>query len=92
MWFTVLLEQVDRKVVPITFDPHAFDRADYWALDLSKTEETVRFGNIFEEKCEEPNKICFSRYFGKENLTYIVITRIHNDFIEVKTIWPKKGR
>ena len=71
MWFKVLLEQVDRKTVPITFDPHVFDRTEYWALDLTKVEETIRTGNIDDEKCESPNKICFMRYFGKENLTYV---------------------
>ena len=69
-----------------------FDRGEYWNLDLDKIGETVRTGKIFEEKCEEPNKLCFKRYYGKENVTYIVIVRYYNNFIEVKTAWPKKGR
>ena len=92
MWIEELSKKLDRRKSEITFDPHVFDRKEYWNLDLDKIEETVRTGNVFEEKCEKPNKICFKRHFGKENTTYIVIARYHNNFIEVKTAWPKKGR
>ena len=92
MWIEDLIKRLNRKKVEITFDPHLFDRKEYWNLDLNKIEETVRTGKIFEKKCELPNKICFKRYFGKENITYTVIVRYHNNFIEVKTVWPKKGR
>ena len=92
MWIEDLMKKLDRKKAEITFDPHVFDRKKYWNLDLEKIEETARTGKVFESKCETPNKICFRRYFGKENVTYIVIVRYHNDFIEVKTTWPKKGR
>ncbi len=92
MWIEDLVKTLNRNKVNITFDPHLFGRKEYWNLDLGKIEETVRTGKIFEKKCEKPNKICFKRYFGKENTTYTVIARYHNNFIEVKTIWPKKGR
>mgnify|MGYP001558291931 FL=1 len=92
MWIADLMKKLDRKKAEITFDPHVFDRKEYWDLDLDKIEETVRTGKVFDKKCELPNKICFKRYYGKENVTYIVITRYHNYFIEVKTAWPKKGR
>ena len=92
MWIEDLTRKLNRKKAEITFSPHLFDRKEYWNLDLDKIEETVRNGAIFEEKCELPNKICFKRYFGKENITYTVIVRYHNNFIEVKTAWPKKGR
>ena len=92
MWIEELMSQLDRRKVEITFDPHLFDRADYWNLDLDKIEETVRTGTVFASKCTKPNKICFKRYFGKENLTYVIIVRYHKNFIEVKTAWPKKGR
>jgi len=36
-------------------------------------------------------KLCFKKYFGKENITCTVIARYHKNFIEVKTGWPKKG-
>jgi len=92
MWIQELTRKLDRRKAYITFDPHLFDRKEYWNLDLGKIEETVRTGRIFESKCEEPNKICFKRHFGKENATYTIIARYHNNFIEVKTAWPKKGR
>jgi len=92
MWIDDLTERLDRKRSEITFDPHLFDRKEYWNLDLTKVEETVKTGKIFYKKCEEPNKICFKRYFGKENVTYMVIVRYHENFIEVKTAWPQKGR
>ena len=92
MWIEDLTRKLNRKKAEITFSPHLFDREEYWNLDLDKIEETVRNGKIFEEKCELPNKLCFTRYFGKENITYVVITRYHDNFIEVKTAWPKKGR
>lgn len=90
MWIEEL--KLDRKKVEVTFSPHLFDRREYWNLELDKIEETVRSGKIFEEKCEKPNKLCFQRYYGKENLTYIVIVRYHDYFIEVRTAWPRKGR
>ena len=92
MWIEELTRKLNRRKAEITFDPHAFDRKEYWNLDLDKIEEAVRTGKLFEEKCEKPNKLCFKRYFGKENITYTVIVRYHNNFIEVKTAWPKKGR
>jgi len=91
MWEEIT-SRVDRKAAEITFSPHLFDRKEYWSLDINKIEETIRTGTIFEEKSELPNKICFKRYFGKENITYTVITRYHKEFIEVKTAWPNKGR
>ncbi len=69
-----------------------FDRGEYWTLDLDKIEETVRTGVVFAVKCEDPNKLCFGRYFEKANVTYVVIVRFHESFIEVKTAWPRKGR
>tara|TARA_B100000315_G_scaffold28857_1_gene24558 strand:- start:294 stop:572 length:279 start_codon:yes stop_codon:yes gene_type:complete len=92
MWFEDLFKKLNRKNAEITFNPHLFDRKEYWNLDLDKVKETVRTGNVFEDKCEKPNKVCFRRYFGKENITYIVVVRFYEHFIEVKTVWPKKGR
>ena len=92
MWKEKLIGKLDKRKAEITFDPHLFDRKEYWNLNLDKIEETIRSGKIFEEKCGKPNKLCFERYFGKENITYTVIVRYHKNFIEVKTAWPKKGR
>lgn len=92
VWIEGLLEKLDRKEAEVTFDPHMFDISEYRNLDLDKVEETVRTGGVVASKCEEPNKLCFERYFGKENKTYTVIARFHEHFIEVKTAWPRKGR
>ena len=92
MWIEDLTRKLNRNKAEITFSPHLFDGKEYWNLDINKIEETLRNGKIFEEKCELPNKVCFKRYFGKENITYTVIVRYHDNFIEVKTAWPKKGR
>ena len=92
MWVDDLADTINRKKIEVTFSPHLFDRKEYWNLDLNKVEETVRTGKIFEKKCEIPNKICFKRYFGKENITYTVIARCYKNFIEVGTAWPKKGK
>ena len=87
-----MLRNLNRKTAEVTFPPHLFDRKEYWNLDLDKIEETVRTGKVSENKCEKPNKFCLSRYFGKENLTYNVIAIFHQNFIEVRTVWPRKGR
>ena len=92
MWIEELMQCLDRRKTEITFDPHLFDRKEYWNLNLDKIEDTIRNGEVFESKCEKPNKVCFKRFFGKENITYTVIVRYHEDFIEVKTAWPKKGK
>ncbi len=92
MWIDELNNRLDRKKAEITFDPHLFDRKEYRNLDLDKVEETVRTGVISENKCEKPTKVCFKRYYGKENITYTVIVRYHQNFIEVKTSWLNKGR
>lgn len=92
MWLDDLFIQLDRKKAEITFSPHLFRRKQYHNLDLDKIEETIREGTPFIDKCQEPNKICFQKYFGKENSTYIIIVRYHHEFIEVKTAWLKKGR
>ena len=73
-WMDKLLEKLDRTKCEVTFDQHAFDRSEYWSLDLNKIEETVRTGRM------------------KENTTYAVIARFHEQFIEVRTVWPRKGK
>ena len=92
MWIERLIKSLDRKKAKISFDSHALDRIGYWNLDFEKVKETVRVGSILMNKCERPNKVCFRNYFGKENLTYIIVVRYCKDFIRVKTIWSRKGR
>lgn len=92
MWIEERERRVNRKSSVVTISAHALDRAAYWNLDLEKIEETMRFGTLWKDKCEFPNKICYQRYYGKENITYVTIVKYYQDFIEVQTIWPQQGR
>lgn len=83
---------LERKTAEITFDPHVFTRQWERHFDLGFVEETVRTGIIVEEKSCLPQKICFQKYHGKERQTYVVIALMHQDFIEVKTVWLTLGR
>ena len=83
---------LDRKTAEITFDPHVFTRQLERHFDLDFVEETIRTGIIVEEKSNLPQKICFQKYHGKERQTYVVIALMHQDFIEVKTVWLTLGR
>ncbi len=78
---------LNRKTAEITFDPHVFIRQLERHFDLDFVEETIRTGTIVDEKSQPPSKYCFKKHHGKERITYIVITIIHQDFIEVKTVW-----
>lgn len=91
-WIWDLLKRLDRKTAEVTFNPHLFDRSEYWNLELGKIEEAVRCGKVLASKCAKPGKICFRLYFSKKNVTYVVIALFHDDFIEVMTVWPKTGR
>jgi len=51
-----------------------------------------RASAIHQEKSDHPHKVCFTKYHGKERQTYVVITIIHNYFIDVKTVWLKQGK
>lgn len=85
-------EEPDRKTAEITFDPHVFTRQLERNFDLDFVEETVRDGNIVEDKSLPPKKLCLCKYHEKERKTYYVIALWHNEFIEVKTVWLKEGR
>lgn len=82
----------DRTTAEVTFDPHVFTRQLERNFEIDFVEETVRTGTIVEEKSEPPNKICFSKYHGKEKQTYFVVVILHREFIEVKTAWLKTGK
>ncbi len=82
----------DRKTAEITFDPHVFTRQLERNFDLDFVEETIKEGRIVEEKSQLPGKLCLCKYHGKERKTYYVIALLHNEFIEVKTVWLTEGR
>ncbi len=73
MWVDEVLKKHNRRKALVTFSPHLFDREVERHLNLDYVEATVRTGKVILEKCEPPKKICFKRYFGKENRTYTVI-------------------
>ncbi|MBC8501474.1 MAG: hypothetical protein ISS25_04470 [Nanoarchaeota archaeon] len=79
------------KNKPITFHTHLFSRKNYRNLDLDMIETTVKSGKINYKKSKR-RKLCLERYFGKLNLTYIVIIRIYKNDVEVRTAWIKKGK
>src|SRR3989344_1626900 len=81
-YINYILSGLDRKKAEIRYDPHALKRKDYWKLDLNKIREAIQEGKILQDKCEKPNKICFTRYYGKENITYVIIVRYHKEYIE----------
>ena len=87
-----MFPETRRKNVEITFDPHVFTRQLERNFSLDFVEETVREGDIEESRSELPHKLCFKRYNGKEKKTYYVITKIHREFIEVKTVWLQPGK
>jgi hypothetical protein len=88
-WIADLLAKRNGGII---FSKHLLDKQVYWHLDLDKVEETVKTGSVAEDKCGMPCKICFERYFGKENITYVVIAWFEEDYIEVKTEWSREGR
>jgi hypothetical protein len=92
MWVDEVLKKYNRRKMLITFSPHLFDREAERHLNLDYVEAAARTGRVIYEKCEPPRKLCFERYFGKENRTYTVIAWFHEDFVEVRTCWIEKGR
>ena len=92
MWIKKLVERHNIKKVEITFNPHVLMREIDRNLDIDNIVETIRNGKIVVKKSKRPDKLCFKRYFGKENKTYFVIVVVHKNYFEVITTWLKKGR
>ena len=89
-WIRKQLERLNPKKAQTSFAPHYFKRI-HRGLSTELIVETVRTGKVVLLKSLWPGKITFSRYFGKENVTYFVITIFEKHKIEVKTSWQKKG-
>ncbi len=79
-----------RNKLGITFNEHLTKRK-HRGLNPDSIYLTVKEGKIKIGKCRLPKKVCFVRFFGKENRTYYVIAIMHNNLIEVITAWTKKG-
>ncbi|MGB9613778.1 MAG: hypothetical protein ACPL4K_06385, partial [Candidatus Margulisiibacteriota bacterium] len=89
MWADEQLKKLKRRRLPITFDPHLFVRKAERGFEIDKVVETIKTGKVILKKSVEPRKVCFARYFGKENKTYTVIALFHDNYAEVKTCWVK---
>ena len=70
------------------YSEHLLSRVSKRNLDLWKVDETLRTGSIIKSRA---NKLCLSRYFGKDNETYVVIIQVRKQSIRVKTAWKRKG-
>lgn len=90
-WIIDCLEKVDRKRVEIIYSLHAANQISANFMLRDKIEETIRTGRLHLLKCEPPNKLCFRRYYGKENLTYSIVANFNPEFIEVITLWEDEG-
>ena len=91
-WIEDVLRRVNRRHIPVFYDPHYLAREAERDLDVNLVERTVRLGKPVASKCTPPNRICFRMYMGKPNVTYEVPVKIHNEFWEVKSAWTRKGR
>ncbi len=75
----------------ITYSQHLLDKMASRRLSLEKIEETIKTGKPDIKKSKSP-KLCLTRYYGKENISYYVVILENEDFIEVITTWKKKGK
>ncbi|MBI2574730.1 hypothetical protein HYV82_02485 [Candidatus Woesearchaeota archaeon] len=91
-WCVNLLRRINRAKIAISCDRHLFKNISNRNFELDKVLETVRTGRVDIEKCAYPNKLCLTRYYGKENKTYIVIVIVYEHHLEVRTVWLKDGR
>ena len=91
-WIEELLNGVDRRRIPVFFDPHYLAREAERNLNVDLVEKAVRMGKPVVSKCMPPDRICFRMYMGKPNVTYEVPVKIHLEFWEVKSAWTRKGR
>ncbi|GEM_PF-1823384 len=91
-WILKQLLRLPPKQTQIAIDRHAIIEA--WKDNLSEEQiiQTVQQGTLVINKCAKPNKIAFKHYFGKENITCIVISLFKQQWIQVKTTWAHTGR
>jgi len=70
---------------------HFLSRKKNRDVDLELVFQTLKTGKVNPKKSRK-NKLCIERYFGEINQTYVLILINHKNFVEVRTIWIKKGR
>jgi len=90
-WIREQLNRLDRKKARIIIHAHALEKAAHERFTIEQLRETVQTGRLVEKKCGYPNKLCFKRYFGKENRSCVVIMLFEKEHIEVVTIWQTDG-
>ncbi len=92
-WIQNELSKYNLKTVYIDFSLHALEDKNLNQEYLDRAIETIRNGRVIEEKSNKARKnITFRLYFGKENMTYTVISGLHENFVRVVTIWKDRGR
>lgn len=90
-WIRLQLNRIDMKKASITIARHAIRKAEYEDISYAQIQDAVRTGRIITYKCEWPNKLCFKKYFGKDNRSCIAIVLFKAWRIEVKTVWQTTG-
>ncbi|MFH1590198.1 MAG: DUF4258 domain-containing protein [archaeon] len=78
----------DKKV---RFHKHFLFRKKHRNVNLDIVFETLETGRINSKK-SKGTKLCVERFFGKTNQTCVLIVNNYERFIEVKTVWFKKGK
>ncbi len=90
-WVTDDLSKYNLKTVFVGFSEHALTK-NIKARDIDRAIDTVRTGKIVPEKSDKTRKtVCFKRYF-EDNMTYLVVTGLHEDFLRIVTIIKVGGR
>ena len=91
-WIRDELSRYDLKTVFIGFSDHALKDKNLMPEDIDKAVETVRTGKVIPEKSDPVRKnVCFKRYF-ENNITYIVIAGLHEEFMRIVTVIKGEGR
>ncbi|MBI5065299.1 hypothetical protein HZA97_03600 [Candidatus Woesearchaeota archaeon] len=90
-WIRRQLERLNVNEANITFNEHYFKRS-HRNITEETCIETIKQGSVIMFKSLWPGKLVFTKYFGKENQTYTVVTFFKEDRIEVRTAWKKEGR
>lgn len=91
-WIIEQLSKYDLKRVFIGFSNHALKDKNLNIEDIENAIETIRLGKIFPEKSNKyRNTICFKRYFPN-NITYLVVVGLYEDFLRIVTVIKIRGR
>ncbi len=90
-WIRNHLERLNPKESNITFHKHFFKRK-HRNIPEEICLETIQEGKVVIIRSLWPRKLVFKKYFGKEHITYTIVTFFRRDRIEVRTAWKTEGR